>query len=139
MNVRKGFSFVEVLVALLALACFLFPLTKLITNVRRISLGARDSVMANSLLSSCLADFRSVPFDELGDLNSATYTRILDRYRGVQVVGPFICETSIEIQPGSDQRIKVISLDTAFKMPGIDNAAPRRALSLKGFMVAPPR
>ncbi|HOT28778.1 MAG TPA: prepilin-type N-terminal cleavage/methylation domain-containing protein [Candidatus Ozemobacteraceae bacterium] len=134
---RRGFSFVEVLVAILVLSCFLLPLTRHITHVRRISLGARDSVMANTLLASCLADFRSVPFDDLGNPDSATYTRILDRYRGVQIVGQFICEINITIQPGSDHRIKVISLDSTFRMPGIQVA--QRALELKGFMVAPPQ
>lgn len=139
MTIRKGFSFVEVLVAIIVLACFLLPLTRHITNVRRISLGARDSVMANTLLSSCLADFRSVPFDDLGDLENATFTRILDRYRGVQIVGPFICEINIDVHPGSDRRIKVIALDTTFRMPGIDSSGGQRSLELKGFMIAPPQ
>jgi len=138
MSFRKGFSFVEVLIALLALACFIFPLTKLITSVRRISLGARDSVIANSLLSSCLADFRSVPFDNLGDLASASYTQVLTKYQGDQVVGPFTCKINIEIQPDPDPRVKIITLDAAFSLPGIDDSAPHRSLSLKGFMIEPP-
>ncbi|MBF0546790.1 MAG: hypothetical protein HQM08_20285 [Candidatus Riflebacteria bacterium] len=132
----NGFTIVEALIALAVLCCFLLPIISNLMSLRRISFGARDSVIVNSHIFSALADLQAIPFSDLGDSSSATFTSTLCKYDGSKQIGLLTIETKIKITPGNDSRIKVIEIEVLFGIPGANPAAPKRRMTGKGFSFA---
>jgi prepilin-type N-terminal cleavage/methylation domain-containing protein len=130
---RRGFSLIEITLALFVVGIFLLPLLQQFTSVKRYSIGARDTVIATTLLQSRLALLQSLEYHDLvSDPPGATFARALQPFPEREKIGNTVYETLIDIATGSDNSMKVIELETSFRMPG--SGEGERFLTLKGFV-----
>ncbi len=134
----RGFTLVELVVAMIVLAVLLLPLVRHFVSTRRVSIAARDAVVANSQLLSCLADFQAMRFDEIANATNATFTKVFQRWDGDRTVGSVTYHMSVNVIAGADPRYRLIDVETQFRMPGAPANAPKRKMSIKGFAYAPP-
>ena len=131
-NTRTGFSMVEVAIAVFIVGIFFLPLFQQFTAVRRFSIGAQDTVVATSLLLSRMAVLQALPPGELvSEPPSATFSAVLKMFPEKERVGNTTYETLIDIATGSDERIKILELETSFRIPG--QGEGERFITLKGF------
>jgi len=135
---RRAFTLVELVVAMIVLAVLLMPLVKHFVSNRRVSIAARDSVVANAQLLSCLADFQAMRFDEIADSSNATFTKVFQRWDGDRNVGSVTYHMVVNVNAGADPRYRLIDIETQFRMPGAPSTAPKRKMNIKGFAYAPP-
>lgn len=134
----RGFTLVELVVAMIVLAVLLLPLVRHFVSTRRVSIAARDAVVANSQLLSCLADFQAMRFDEIANASNATFTKVFQRWDGDRMVGSVTYHMAVNVSAGTDPRYRLIDVETQFRMPGAPANAPKRKMSIKGFTYAPP-
>lgn len=134
----RGFTLVELVVAMIVLAVLLLPLVRHFVSTRRVSIAARDAVVANSQLLSCLADFQAMRFDEIANATNATFTKVFQRWDGDRTVGSVTYHMAVNVSAGADPRYRLIDVETQFRMPGAPANAPKRKMSVKGFAYAPP-
>lgn len=133
---KKGFSMLELVIAMAILGAFLLPFILHFAHVKRTSMAARDTVSANAFLSSCLGEIQALPFADLtiGPRDGvSTLSRLLSRYEGVKTMGPVTLDTTIVISRGADPRLRIIDLKTAFRLPGTSAGKTDRQLTMRGF------
>lgn len=133
-----GFTLAELVVAMLVLSVLLLPLVKHFVSSRRVSIAARDAVVANAQLLSCIADFQAMRFDEIANASNATFTKVFQRWDGDRTVGSVTYHMAVNVSAGADSRYRLIDVETQFRMPGAPSTAPKRKMTLKGFTYAPP-
>jgi prepilin-type N-terminal cleavage/methylation domain-containing protein len=134
----RGFTLVELVVAMIILAVLLMPLVKHFVSTRRVSIAARDSVVANAQLLSCMADFQAMRVDEIANVSNATFTKVFQRWDGDRTVGSVTYHMVVNVNAGADPRYRLIEVETQFRMPGAPSSAPKRKMTIKGFTYAPP-
>lgn len=120
------------------LAVFLLPLMQHFIHVRRISLAARDAVIVNSFQTSCIGEIRTVDYDALSAQNSATLSRIIEKYSGEKTINQVNIQTAISIKKQSDSKMITIEVESAFRLPGISDSAPKRKVRLRSFAFPKP-
>lgn len=118
------------MIALFVLACFFIPLFRHFTSVRMMSLAARDSVMANSLLLTLMGKLQSVRFDALSNEHPVAQA-IAGR---THVMGRVEYTVQVNIDFGKDRRIKVIDLTAEFRIPGVSKDLGKRSLRMRSFV-----
>lgn len=133
-----GFTIVEIVIAMFILAVFLLPLMQHFVRVRRVSLAARDAVIVNSFQTSCIGEIRMVDYNALSSQNSATLSRIIDKYSGEKTINQVNIQTAISIRKQDDSNLIAIDVESAFRLPGVSNNAPRRKVRLRSFAFPKP-
>ncbi len=137
-NGSRAFTITEIVIAMFVLAVFLLPLIRHFTSVRRVSLAARDAVIVNSFQSSCVDEIRLAGYRSILPPPGATLTRILQKYEGDRIFNRLPIQTKISIRPAAEPRMATIEIESFFKFPGAPDDAPKRRVSLRGYVFDDP-
>ncbi len=136
-NIR-GFTIVEIVIAMFVLAVFLLPLMQHFISARRVSLAARDTVIVNSFQTACVGELRRIEYNDLASGKGATLSEILKRYSGGKTVGNLDIQTSVEINRCVRARMLTIDVSSEFRFPGTNETQGKRKIGLRGFAFPKP-
>ena len=134
-----GFSLVEVAIALCVIAIFLLPYLNQSISIRRQSIAAHETVVANSLLFACLETVKGLPFEAVpgNDPIPAPFQTLFQEVRksfSNRQIGSTIYLTEIQATHAKDPDMKIISLETRYMLPGTSRDKMERTLKLTSFI-----
>ncbi len=129
-----GFSLVEIMIGLVVLAIFFLPLVRNFTGIKRVSLAARDTVIATSRALSLLGRLKTLPFSRI-DPSDPGFSGILQEEK-TKVTGgsTFTADARVETREGG--KVKVLEVVLTFNIPGVQQSDARRTLRIKDFVYA---
>ncbi|HNW36347.1 MAG TPA: prepilin-type N-terminal cleavage/methylation domain-containing protein, partial [Candidatus Ozemobacteraceae bacterium] len=133
-----GFTIVEIVIAMFILAVFLLPLMQHFVRARRVSLAARDAVIANSFQTSCLGELRLVDYNDLLNPTGATCSRVLERYSGDKTVDNLTIQTDVAINEGVEAKMLTIDVKSEFRFPGSPEGHAKRKICMRGYVFPKP-
>jgi prepilin-type N-terminal cleavage/methylation domain-containing protein len=134
----RGFTMVEIAIAMFVLAVFLLPLMQHFVRTRRVSLAARDAVIVNSYQASCLGELSLLDYDDLASSSGATFTRVIKKYTGEKVVNNLSIQTSINISSSTEARMLTIDVKSRFRFPGSTDQKSMRNVGMRGYVFPKP-
>lgn len=134
----KGFTIVEIVIALFILAVFLIPLMQYFVRTRRVSIAAKDSIIVSSFQTSCMAELRQIEYDDLKLGQGATFSRVIKNYSDEKRFNGLDIKTAINFK-GND-KIPMIEIDISseFRFPGAPKTDPKRKVGMRGFVFPKP-
>lgn len=132
---RSGFSMLEIVIGFVVLVIFMLPLVTNITRIKRVSLAARDSVIATSHALSLIGDLRALRYDQL-DSGNASFSALTKRYE-TRVSGGVTFRANATIADKEVGRVKELTVELTFAIPGVKEGDASRKLVMKDFVCAP--